>query len=187
MGARPPIMHTSPVLIEKTAEGYHCIITDSLGAGNNYGWVLASALNKYLIGLNQSYQILSYIGLCRQSAPTNCPIFSLRDIVQFSKDPSLFERYRLSAEQCLQKHVDPHVLFFEQLSPAMMKTTQSLTKIQGYDAAHSNTAVLDSIRRHLLNKESSSLNNSIEEKFLKYERFLIAAVIRGVIPLRSTG
>lgn len=167
-------LHVTPVYVEKTGSSFRCSITDSLGSNQIYTNVIAAKINKQISTIAKDVQIFCYYDTSRQgkSDRTNCPIFCLRDLVQLSKykDPISLLEQSAQIFPADQQSKMPNIRYFGKLPPAMMKLTQSLSRIDGYDGGK----LRESIKaKH----ERNGLNVMIEQRFLKYERLLIAQVV----------
>ena len=160
-GSNPPVLHVSPILIEKKKGKYHCLVTDSLGTDNLFCDLMAHTVSKILKGEKLDYHVLSYRGEARQKAPTNCPIFGINDTIQFYLLPDLFEYCEEVAKKSLEKSSSPQVSYFTKLPPSMMKIAQEPA----------------GVKKITEDKKERKWTNLIEEKFLKYERLLISYII----------
>ncbi len=148
-GATPPILHVSPVLIERQGAGFRCIITDSMGGDNLFGDLIAKIVRGFLEKETSEFQIFCYRGPARQRAPTNCTLFGIWDALAFSKMVHLF---RFCEEQSRDLSPDRRMIYFHQLPEPMMRISQDPSQ--------------------------SSDVHFIEKKFLKYLRRIAAFVVQ---------
>ncbi len=169
----PPVVHAVPIYIEKKNGNYKCILTDTLGGAGPHAVTMAQKLTQELKTQELPHQVVCYLGGARQKAPTNCPIFCIRDAIYFSEclkqGKDFFQECHEASQSCKEKHTET-IRYFDRLPFRLMKMTQSLTRIQNTDIK-----IIEELqrKRNILGLQ----NVYIEKKFLKYERMLISYVI----------
>ena len=169
-------VHFRPFYICKREGGIEILCTDSLGSeeARTMGFSADDMLERFPGAMVHS------LSTKRQFDDTNCPIFSLRDIVQIS-------RYQLKGNDIF-KYVQQHELeesqgrdrIFDSLPPALMKITQSMRKLGSYQESVELLKGKPGKRylRDVSVKGERKLGNAYaQDKFAKYERFLIVAAI----------
>lgn len=183
IGMWPEGTHITPVYVQKTAEGlFKVIISDSVGLEGAYSTSLAKMINETFkeVFPDSDPAKLYIFKPKRQHSPTNCGIFSIRDVVQFSKHREEIMKW---IEEHQTEEIDDEFANYipvESFPPFMMKTTQSLNTIQQYEKKEKTTVNLN--QKHInSNAEGKQSNVKIAQSFLKYERLVIANVIgRGI-------
>lgn len=183
------IQHLTPIYIESEEQKLQLVMTDSMGIMGPYALPLCEHIETALSDTNIENYTLYLYSRKRQHDTTSCPIFSLRDVVQYSKTHHFLQFVQVEADsknsgnaQSLKKNQNvKHVIIFDNLPPAMLKTTQSLKFIKSYDTEEPSISLYDSLEKHrIITLESGSrkeINNLINERFLKYERLIFARVI----------
>jgi hypothetical protein len=140
--------HFTPIYIEKNKgkekEHYRVVITDSRGLESYYSdqalYVLLKA--SMTMGISQDQFSIFVANRSRQTDLTNCAIFVIRDMVHLAQNSAEYLNFiekqidepNLDFFTDMGLHASLDYSLFEYLPPAMMKVTQSLTKICLYDA-----------------------------------------------------
>jgi hypothetical protein len=133
--------HNTPILLQRDANGvWTAIITDSKGDDMpDFPSMINTSLETVFKSADQSVKMYNFSGPDRQYDKSNCPIFSIRDVVQFSQHSE--EIIKWAEESVNGSRVKTYenskafatVVSFNRLPPCMMKTTQSFTVIQSYE------------------------------------------------------
>ncbi len=180
------IHHLTAIYVEKDEQTLQFIMTDSMGIMGPYALPLCKHIETALSETGiKNYNLYLY-SRTRQHDTTSCPVFCLRDVVQYSKTHHFLRFVQVEADskksQSLKKNPNlKHVIVFNNLPPAMLKTTQSLTFIKNQDSEQPSISLYDSVEKHritlLQSGSQKEINNLINERFLKYERLIFARVI----------
>jgi hypothetical protein len=143
--------HNTPVLLQRDTKGvWTAVISDSVGESGMYNGIAKMSLErafKEAFKMDEpspDLDIYNFNGCDRQTDSSNCPIFSIRDVVQFSKNakeivdwikdngnPEFYQPYQ--PDQPLDAPSKIKEYKFNTLPPYMMKTTQSFSAIQAYE------------------------------------------------------
>lgn len=176
--------HVTPIYVEREGSSYKCAITDSLGGSQLYSNIISKYTRDTFGTSPKDCTVYCFSDVSRQGKTdkTNCPIFSIRDIVQMSKYPNIMEFYAsVSTERV------PGLCFFTKLPPSIKKFTQSVTGIKNFDAEEKKLAELNGVDPpqsiftllktggHL--SPDDKMNLISEQRFLKYQRLLVAKAI----------
>lgn len=205
----PESLHVQPIYIERQGDGFDCIILDSTGAK---GGESTSASDRY--PYSHSFKIPDYLGnenllvkffhynVRRQIDGSNCPIFSIRDVLAITRDPdAIMSLVRKTAKVVKRFPLDENNFIFDLLPPNLMLPTQSSTTLTNYfteyrtrsgkdDAKLTHSKITQhTVKRVVLIKGQDSKqtpgelsqNVYVERKYRKYERRIIAIVIKKII------
>jgi hypothetical protein len=131
--------HVLPLYIEKNQKGQLKIInTDS--APNNYGTIIYEHIVASLREMHIQPTEIEIIGepaspLYRQHDYTSCPIFAIRDLVQFARNHEAVQFFdnQEKTHQSLDLMGDYKYTSVKDYPPALMNTTQSLKSLEMYD------------------------------------------------------
>lgn len=189
-------VHYFAVMAEKTDQGLRIAITDSFTTGyyrrdfvdgledrfNNLGIPCKVLLPKISFNPETGREV----AFRRQTDSYSCPIFALRDISQFCQHPEILDE--------IERHASPtdanssvKLVPFERFPKALMKATQSLSKIAAYDDKSlasdlRQTGKINPLRARKKPGQFQDANTLILDRNRKYERIMIAAAIhRGLV------
>lgn len=178
--------HVSPVYLEKNSNGfYRAIVTDSTGGRNKeYLQNIQDCFVEIFKDIDKTQQnVVFYVGESRQIDRTNCSIFSIRDAVQFSKHNQQILDWTESRTK-YESFIDAHV--FKSLPSQWMKTDQSMANLQAYEKSQQLSSLIKEKHRlvsdlepkNRMIKEQKKFNAKIAQTYLKYERLILAHVIK---------
>jgi hypothetical protein len=201
--------HNTPVLLQRDSEGvWTAVISDSMGKGNEwYNHLAKISLEDAFKAAEPSLglDIYSFNGCNRQTDSSNCPIFSIRDVVQFSKNAKEIVGWikdKGNPEFCPPPFAPSKIkeYKFNTLPPYMMKTTQSFSAIQAYEGKNaeklpSGNTVSESLReKHKViaverdgtpsldkNGQPKHQNFKVGGLFMKYQRMIYTKLITDVV------
>ncbi|MCE5316048.1 MAG: hypothetical protein LLG04_01620 [Parachlamydia sp.] len=195
-------IHYFAVIAEKSDQGLRIAITDSFSS-NHYRSEVVDGIQERFTNLGIPCKVFvpkivrhpetgREITFRRQSDSYSCPIFALRDISQFSQHPEILDE--------IESHASPpetddnvQVVPFERVPKALMKATQSLTKLADYDDKSVTTQLRRSGKINPLPVKGSpgkvkDANTFIMDRNRKYERIMIAAAIaKGLVKPHKHG
>lgn len=182
--------HMMPLYLEKRGGTVHIVITDSKGCKDlrekeHQHALVAATLIRDKINTD-SYQTHLYHPM--RLHHLYCAVFALRDVVGFSKTPD-FLQFVLDSERTnpvdrtlaseLQQEI-PHAILFQDLPRRMFKMDQSLDELRKYDQRQQEggPSLLEELHKRIVWRivrgEGREVNNMAMERFLKYERIVIA-------------
>jgi hypothetical protein len=181
-------VHFSAIYL-KAAEtsGTECFIADSNAAahderrdardpGKDFSFRLASLINDVL---PQSNFYTNLEG--RQADKSNCPVFSILDVVQMQKAKDMLLIAKTQPGQDIRNSAFGPDFKIKGivLPPTMMKVTQSLTKLGTYIDSLQNVEEKErlqlTVKKHAVQVGPRKINALVAKKYIKYERMLIDA------------
>ncbi|MCB1119465.1 MAG: hypothetical protein KDK65_05855 [Chlamydiia bacterium] len=176
--------HFRPILIEKKGDDLHVLVTDSLG--DEMGRVTGMSANeviKFMPGAT-----VYTLDEKRQTDKNTCSVFALRDLVQLSRYQQQGDIFAYAADRVTSKNSEQDQIF-SQLPPEMMKTTQSVTKLNAkYPEAKQ--ALKKKGKEYLVpdsRSQAGERNVYVKKKHQKYEQLLIAAAVREGMKQKAGG
>lgn len=175
--------HLTPVVVTKGEKGWDFIMTDSIGSISCY-----QKISEIILKIIEKGQPLHRIYECsvkRQNDHTNCPVFTLRDLVYFcNNEKKLIEVLNLEA---IGSQKNEYNFIFNELPPELMKTTQSMSTINNY-INNKNEATVSSKKRgketlkvSVERHESDNQNNLIQKRFEKYKFIILNKFLENLI------
>ena len=180
--------HVLPVYIEKKeGEPYKALISDSTGTGQ-YTFLLQRKI------LTRFPEARIYVAdMKRQADPTSCSIFSLRDVAQISRFEDIFTTLdELNPNKTVRK---PKIKFCEILPLEMMKTSQSLSRLDKAQALSpdpkrvihhgkidgervSPETLTENVGRHSVKiVDDRHRNLLVQKRFYKYVRLFLEKIL----------
>jgi hypothetical protein len=183
--------HYKPLFAEKTGpKSVRFFITDSLGTYQKDS--ITTTLERTIELSKYSFKesrIYLYCITRLKGLPYGCGIFSLRDIVQISRDPATFIQYALESAEPAETESVLQVPYYEFLSlpEKMMKLTTFITQIQEYDQMNNTNVekllrdkgkLLDDAERPL-NIKMDLMTKKYVLQFLKTAEILTSASVQG--------
>lgn len=190
-----PDIHYAPIHIKKIKNDFQLVITDSVASEKKtYHLEIAKLIKKTL----PSATVYAY-GEPRQTDLTNCSIFSIRDVVEVAKNSKpLWELtkkskpYKSESDDSLSG-----LMIFNQLPPSMMKTTQSISKLEVYKSDKEVLQQSDekemsnltkTLQKYTKTNESSGkpINSYAQSRFGKYAAKIVSRVFLMKVSKTST-
>jgi hypothetical protein len=171
--------HLTPILIEKREGRLHVFISDSLG-DRSFG--KDAYYNRILdcVSATLPDALVFVSNVQRQVDSSNCPVFSMRDLIQLAEMPDIFTK--LTDEGQLEADETKSGFPYSKVNvlPAkMMKMAQSSSKLDTYMREHplKRTASLQKAREGIVKVEGKNLSQFVVRKYLKYENEIIRRVL----------
>jgi hypothetical protein len=161
----PNSLHVTPIFVRKDEKDQlKFYILDSTGIYQNY----THDCKVKILSIAPQAEI-TYFTLQRQFDESNCPIFALRDLVQASKNPSLFDGMD-KAKKEVSSSGSSKIFQVDQLPPYMMKGIQSEKAKKAYIKSYESV----SQETNLINKkgETESLENNIARHSIKNKKIV---------------
>jgi hypothetical protein len=151
-------MHLSPLLFEKRGGKIRIANLDSVGENEMYRALTAMKITMALKDMElEGLDIELYeVSFSRQRDSVNCPIFSIRDVVAFSKQEDFFSIVECEDSEGLEGISACYKI--TSLPPSIMKVTQSLSQLEEY--IERNDATDGIIHRH---RRKVGCDEAIEE------------------------
>jgi hypothetical protein len=172
--------HVTPVYVENKEGHYRTLITDSMGKENGFytfhiQWIIGNVFSDFPEEKVNSYV---YLGTARQHDPSNCSVFSIRDVTKISQHSE--EILKWAEEHSISKFHE-NCMVIDALPPVMMKTAQSISMIEQYQKDHGLQVDLKPVHRRM-KKDSKGMereyNFKVRDLFRKYEQKIIVKVIQ---------
>ncbi len=189
--------HMTPIYAEKTEKGWNVLHSDAAGDFSSI------PITVYFAQIIKTPDIAFYSGGSgRQRDPTSCPVFCLRDIVQCSNHPDIFQYLSKSVpaqDPNLEKEPEDSNIISDMITVKslnmpieMMTVTQNKELLEEYQAKHGDDKVKglketvtfsEKMQKHQFtiigkNATPKTVNNLIHERGLKYQRIILRHILQ---------
>jgi hypothetical protein len=164
---RHPCLHRTPLLVERNAEGFRILITDSVETEEKH--IYSTAIIEKIRKIAVPAKIYCYRGKrARQNDKHTCPVFAINDVKKMAK-------YAESIFTFVEDYAKPgksaDVMHLAHLPGYMMEMAQSIDFISAYDEEFppfTGKTIYEEIRSEIVVDENVDYNTKALRKYFKY-------------------